>query len=73
MSAKKVSVSLIMPVEVREKIREIAGKLSLDSESQLYRWIIEGFIEGVESPAEVPPLTPVLKVVREVCRKEKRG
>tara|TARA_R110002096_G_scaffold263910_1_gene457408 strand:- start:63 stop:284 length:222 start_codon:yes stop_codon:yes gene_type:complete len=73
MSAKKVSVSLIMPVEVREKIREIAGKLSLDSESQLYRWIIEGFIEGVESPAEVPPLTPVLEVVRKVCRKEKRG
>jgi len=37
MSAKKVSVSLIMPVEVREKIREIAGKLSLDSEAQVYR------------------------------------
>ena len=73
MSAKKVSVSIKMPVEVRERIREIAGKLSLDSESQLYRWIIEGFIEAVESPAEVPPLSPVLKVVREVCRKEKRG
>ena len=72
MSAKKVSVSIRMPAEVHERIREIAGKLSC-SESQLYRWIIDGFIEGVESPAEVPPLTPVLEVVRKVYRKEKRG
>ena len=68
----KVSITTRMPVEVHEKIREIADKFSC-SDSQLYRWIIEGFIEGVESPAEVPPLTPVLEVVRKVYRMEKQG
>ena len=61
-----------MPVELHAQVHRIAGELSLENDSQLYRWIIEGFLEAVESPAKVPPMSPVLEIARKVHH-TKRG
>jgi len=63
---KKVSISIRMPVHLHAQVHKIAGELSLENDSQLYRWIIEGFIEAVESPDKVPPMSPVLEIARKV-------
>ena len=65
-NTKKVSISIRMPVDLHAQVHKIAGELSLENDSQLYRWIIEGFIESVESPEKVPPLSPVLEIARKV-------
>ena len=63
---KKVSISVRMPVELHAQVHRIAGELSLENDSQLYRWIVEGFLEAVESSAKVPPMSPVLEIARKV-------
>tara|TARA_R110000824_G_scaffold282148_2_gene470437 strand:+ start:3532 stop:3801 length:270 start_codon:yes stop_codon:yes gene_type:complete len=65
-NSKKVSISIRMPVDLHAQVHRIAGELSLENDSQLYRWIIEGFIEAVESSEKVPPMSPVLEIARKV-------
>ena len=64
--AKKVSISIRMPAELHEQVHTIAGELSLENDSQLYRWIIEGFIDAVNSPEQEPPMSPALKIAKYV-------
>ena len=73
MTTKKVSISIRMPVELHEKVHEIAGEMSLENDSQLYRWIIEGFLDAVESPEKVPEMSPVLEIARKVHQAKGNG
>tara|TARA_R110002020_G_scaffold223535_2_gene432682 strand:- start:305 stop:574 length:270 start_codon:yes stop_codon:yes gene_type:complete len=65
-NTKKVSISIRMPVILHAQVHRIAGELSLENDSQLYRWIIEGFLDAVESSEKVPPMSPVLEIARKV-------
>ena len=71
MPEKKISITVRMPVSLHERVQRIAGEMSLENESQIYRWIIEAFLDSVESPEEVPAMSPVLEIARKVHQAKK--
>tara|TARA_B100000519_G_C14005407_1_gene326045 strand:- start:239 stop:484 length:246 start_codon:yes stop_codon:yes gene_type:complete len=71
MPEKKVSISIRMPVDLHAKVHKIASGMSLEGDSQLYRWIVEGFVSSVESDQENPPMSPVLEIARKIHQSEK--
>ena len=70
MHEKKVSISIRMPVDLHAKVHKIAIGMSLEGDSQLYRWIVEGFVSSVESDEEHPPMSPVLEIARKIHKSE---
>ena len=65
-SEKKVSVSIRMPVSLHAKVHSMAEDMHVEGDSQLYRWIVESFVNAVESPEEVPPMSPILEIARKI-------
>ena len=56
---EKTSIHIRLPLKVVEQFREIGEAMSLDTDSQLYRWALESFLEEVNSK-ESPPSLPVI-------------
>ena len=67
---EKTSISVRLPLALHERVHDIARQMSLDADSQLYRWIIEGFIEEVDFDGEGdPPLPVVTEMARKIVTK----
>ena len=60
----KTSIHIRLPMEVVEQFREIGESLSLDTDSQLYRWALEAFLEEVNSPESLPSLPLIVEMAR---------
>ena len=60
----KTSIHVRLPLEVVEQFREVGESLSLDTDSQLYRWALEAFLEEVNSPETLPSLPLIVEMAR---------
>ena len=68
---QKTSISVRLPLSLHERIHDIAHEMSIDADSQLYRWIIEGFIQQVDYPEDgVPPLPVTIEMARKILHRE---
>ena len=62
----KISVSVRMDLETHARIHQIAEDLSIDGDSQLYRWVIDWFLKAVDSPPVKLPEFPVLEIAQKI-------
>ena len=62
----KISISIRLPIELHERVREISESLSVEADSTLYRWMVESFLAIVESEQDPPSLPPILELARQI-------
>ena len=48
-----ISVSIRMPRQTHRRIVEIGGKLGVNKQSQMYKWICEAYVEMIDEKGEV--------------------
>tara|TARA_R110002020_G_scaffold218639_1_gene426571 strand:- start:693 stop:983 length:291 start_codon:yes stop_codon:yes gene_type:complete len=59
-----INVTLRIPREAHNQIADLCGKLGVNNKSQMYRWIIEAYLEVVTEDGDEIHLPAVVTMAR---------